>query len=213
VKGVPFAIAIGTIVLLAYFERYLGEPFNRPALMLVAFLLGGGVLGLAFLNLSGSASEILRASALFPLSAARRYAFLLRSVLTDPNLIALLGASAISILILAFARPAVLLWAIASLAALTMSLVAPLCALMLWFRRRATPFAALGWGMAITATAMLAGTLLFSIPSLLEAFLPVRWAANALLSAAAGEWMRATLQLLPLAAVTLGSAALARRLP
>lgn len=211
-RALPFMVAVGNIVTLAYFERYLGEPANRDALLLVAFLQSIQLLLFAFLRLSGPTTEVLSKTALFPLSGRERSSFALLSVLTDRNVLALGGATALSIVILAFSTPLILLWALLACAMCWLSLVAPLTAAFLWLRRRSAPFAILGWAMGLTVAATLAGTLLFRIPSLLEGFLPLTWAADAILKGAAGQHAAAAGSLMPLALLASGSVAASRRL-
>ena len=76
VRALPFMVAAGNIVTLAYFERYLGEPANRDALLLVAFLQSIQLLLFAFLRLSGPTTEVLSKTALDVVSESDKTASL-----------------------------------------------------------------------------------------------------------------------------------------
>lgn len=183
----PLVVGLSNLFGMAYAERYLAADPDASSLTFLLFLQATVTLSLIFVHYEGTLEEICRKTRLFPSTPKDRYRFGLLSTLRSPPLLALWSTMAVAMLILFHREPATFLWATAGYAALMVATVATSTAILLWIARISGEVTVLLWIVAIAVAGIIIGTLLFGSPTLLQACLPLVWAAEATRAGANGE--------------------------
>jgi len=127
-RGLPFVTGIALLFVCGFCERYLRTDPSGHALRLLLFSLACASSGLSAAFLSGTTREILRRTAVFPVSARSRFTFAGLGTLLNPVSVAFLFAGALSVGILY--GDSILLRALSAAGFVALILLAQLCTIV-----------------------------------------------------------------------------------
>jgi hypothetical protein len=190
-RALPVITGIGNLFLLAFAERYLAHDPEGLFLTFLLFLEASCTIALAFLHYNQSLEEILQKTRIFPPVAWSRFLYALNSLLRNRSVLALWGSAAIGLAILNRAAPALLITSLLAYFSLSFAALTVFLSVLFWFTRYSAPATILAWIGTLAAAGVMLSSLLFRFPSLLEAFLPVVWAADAIREAAGQDYLQA----------------------
>jgi hypothetical protein len=189
-RALPVITGIGNLFLLAFAERYLAHDPDGSFLTFLLFLEACCTIALAFLHYNQSLQEILQKTRIFPPAGWSRFLYALNSLLRNRPVIALWGSAAIGLAILNRTAPALLITSLLAYLSLSLAALTGFLAVLFWFTRNSAPATILAWIGTLAAAGVMLSSLLFRFPSLLEACLPVVWAAEAIRGAAVQEYLQ-----------------------